>query len=89
MERIRSQHVRLRDGRLEGAADDTELGMGVRVVVDGALGFAATVATGAAEAAELVRDAVEGARVIAAAGGRPVELAAEAGHGIVGLDRPP
>ncbi|MGD0392881.1 MAG: DNA gyrase modulator, partial [Acidimicrobiales bacterium] len=72
VERIRSQHVRLRDGRLEGAADDTELGMGVRVVVDGALGFAATVATGTSEAAQLVRDAVEGARVIAAAGGRPV-----------------
>ncbi len=83
MERIRSQRVNLRDARLEGAADDTELGMGVRVVVDGALGFAATVAGGASEAAELVGAAVEAARVIAAAGGRPVELAPEAGHGIV------
>jgi TldD protein len=88
VERIRSQHVRLRDGRLEGAADDTELGMGVRVIVDGALGFSATVATGASEAAELVRHAVEGARIIAAAGGRPVELATEPGHGVVAWTAP-
>ena len=83
VERIRSQHVRLRDGRLEGAADDTEFGMGVRVVIDGALGFAATVAVDAADGAQLVRDAVDAARVIAGAGGRPVQLAAEPGHGVV------
>ena len=88
VERIRSQHVRLRDGRLEGAADDTEFGMGVRVVVDGALGFAATVAVDVDDGAQLVRDAVDAARVIAGAGGRPVELAAEPGHGVVGWAAP-
>ena len=44
VERIRSQVVRLRDGELETTADDIELGVGVRVVRDGAIGFAATVA---------------------------------------------
>ncbi len=80
-ERIRSQQARLRDGRLEGATDDTEVGFGVRVVIDGAMGFAATVAAGADEAGALVRRAVDAARVIARAGGRPFELAEEAGHG--------
>jgi TldD protein len=83
VERIRSQQVRLRDGRLEGAADDTELGTGVRVVVDGAMGFTATVAAGPDEAAALVDQAVEAARTIARSGGRPVELADEPGHGVV------
>ncbi|HLH28843.1 MAG TPA: DNA gyrase modulator, partial [Acidimicrobiales bacterium] len=75
VERIRSQRVALRDGRLESAVDDTELGMGLRVVVDGAMGFAATVATLADDAAGLARRAVETARTVAAAGGRRVELA--------------
>ncbi len=83
VEHIRSQQVRLRDSRLEGAADDIELGMGVRVVVDGAMGFAASVATGSAQAAALVDEAVEVARTIAGAGGDRVELADEPGHGEV------
>ncbi len=83
IERIRSQHVRLRDDLLEGAADDTEVGMGVRVVVDGAMGFVATVATEPSDAARLVAEAVEAARIIARAGGVPVELADEPGHGVV------
>jgi TldD protein len=82
-ERIRSQTASVRDGRLEGAADDTELGIGVRVVIDGNMGFAATVATGADEAAGLVRRAADAAAVIARAGGDPVELAPEPGHGVV------
>jgi TldD protein len=81
VERIRSQRVALRDGRLEGAVDDTEVGMGVRVVADGAMGFAATVATSPADAADLVARAVEASRTIAAAGGQPVELAPAADQG--------
>ena len=77
IERIRSQEVRLRDGRLEGAGDDTELGMGVRVVVDGAMGFAASVAVDADEAAALVNQAVGSARTIARAGRAGVTLAGE------------
>jgi TldD protein len=83
VERLRSQQLRLRDARLEGATDDIELGMGVRVVVDGAMGFAATVATGVDQAAALVDEAVGVARTIAGAGGASVELADEPGHGVV------
>jgi TldD protein len=83
VERLRSQQLRLRDARLEGATDDIELGMGVRVVVDGAMGFAATVATGVDQAAALVDEAVGVARTIARAGGTPVELADDPGHGVV------
>ena len=83
VEHLRSQQVRLRDARLEGAADDIELGMGVRVVVDGAMGFAASVAAGSGQAAALVDGAVDVARTIARAGGDRVVLADEPGHGAV------
>jgi TldD protein len=75
VERILSQRVALRDGQLEGAVDDTEVGMGLRVVVDGAVGFAATVAMAPEDAAGLAQQAVNAARTIAIAGGRRVELA--------------
>ena len=83
VERIRSQRVRLRDAAPEGSSDDTEFGMGVRVVVDGAVGFAATVDVTPAEAANLVRIATETARVTAQAGGGRVALAPEPSHGEV------
>src|ERR1700691_267122 len=83
VERIRSQEVRLRDAVPEGSSDDTEFGMGVRVVVDGAVGFAATVDVTPAEAANLVRQAIETARVTAPAGSGRVELAPEPSHGEV------
>jgi TldD protein len=83
VERIRSQRVRLRDAAPEGFSDDTEFGMGVRVVVDGAVGFAATVDVSPTEAANLVRSAIETARVTARAGGGRIELAPEPSHGEV------
>ena len=83
VERIRSQRVRLRDATPEGSSDDTEFGMGVRVVVDGAVGFAATVDVSPTEAANLVRSAMETARVTAQAGGGRVELAPEPSHGVI------
>ncbi|HMD47062.1 MAG TPA: TldD/PmbA family protein [Acidimicrobiales bacterium] len=83
IERIRSQSLRLRDGRLEAAADDVELGVGVRVLFEGSLGFAATVAVSVDSAAALATGAVEAARVAAVASGRRVELADEASHGRV------
>ena len=46
--------VRLHDAQPETTADDTDFGMGVRVVVDGAVGFAATVDVRPEEAARLV-----------------------------------
>ncbi len=86
--RIRSQVVALRDGRLETAADDTELGVGLRVLHQGALGFAATVATEAGAAAALAEEAVGMARVVAGAGGARTELADEPGHGLVHWSSP-
>ncbi len=83
VERIRSQVVRLHDARPETAADDTDFGMGVRVVADGAVGFAATVNVRPEEAASLVRRAKEMAQVTSRAGGGRVELAPEPPHGDV------
>ncbi len=83
VERIRSQTVRLHDAQPETTADDTNFGMGVRVVVDGAVGFAASVDVRPEEAANLVRQAKEMARVTSRAGGGRVELAPEPAHGDV------
>jgi TldD protein len=83
VERIRGQMVRLHDAQPETTADDTDFGMGVRVVVDGAVGFAATVDVRPEEAAALVRRAVDMARVTGRAGGGRVELAPEPPHGDV------
>ncbi len=74
-ERLRSQAVSLRDGHLETAADDTEVGVGLRVVYDGAIGFAATVATDLDSVVTLVSQALHGARVCARATTGRVELA--------------
>jgi TldD protein len=83
VERIRSQTVRLHDAQPETTADDTNFGMGVRVVVDGAVGFAATVDVRPEAAADLVRQAKEMASVTSRAGGGRVELAPEPAHGDV------
>jgi TldD protein len=88
VERIRSQRVRLRDAAPEGTSDDTEFGMGVRVVIDGAVGFAATVDVRPTEAANLVRSAIDTARVTARAGGGRMELAPEPSHGEVTWSSP-
>jgi TldD protein len=88
VERIRSQAVALRDGELETAADGTESGIGLRVIKDGAIGFAATVAIDAGAAAELVEQALGIARVAARARGGRVELAEEDGHGEVDWSSP-
>ena len=78
IERIRSQVVaRLRDGRLETSADDVELGIGLRVVKDGSLGFAATVELTAEAAAALADEAVTTAEVTSPAVRERVELAEE------------
>jgi len=83
VERIRSQAVALRDGEVETAADDTESGIGLRVLHDGSIGFAATVAHDAGAAVDLVDEALQVARVASRATGRRVELAAENPHGEV------
>src|SRR5580658_6233767 len=88
VERIRDQVVSLRDGRVETASDDVNLGVGLRVVLDGSVGFAATVDLGADAAARLADDAVELARAASGAMTRRVELAAEPAHGEVSWSSP-
>ena len=88
VERVRTQLVVLRDGRLETAIDDTEVGTGVQLVSSGSFGFAGTVAVGPAPAAALVADALEAARVTAPARPHEVVLADEPSHGRVEWSSP-
>jgi TldD protein len=88
VERIRSQMVALRDGHLETSADDVAFGLGLRVLHEGSLGFAATVASGPEAAAALAGRAVDTARITARAGGRRVELADEPAHAHVNWTSP-
>jgi TldD protein len=81
VERIRSQFVSLRDGHVETTVDDTEIGVGLRVIRRGSVGFAATVELHADAAAGLADDAAGLADETAAALGRSVELADEPAHG--------
>jgi TldD protein len=77
IERIRSQIVVLRDGRLQTAVDDTSTGVGLRVIRGGSLGFAATVELSTDAAAALAEQAVAMAEATAPGLATPVELAAE------------
>ncbi len=84
-ERIRSSSTRLRDGRPAGSADQVLLGLAVRVVIDGAWGFAAGVDLTPEAAAAVAEQAVAVARlsgrISTAAGGQDlVELADEPVH---------
>jgi len=81
IERIRTQVVVVRDGRTETTVDDTEIGMGLRVVRDRSMGFAATVELHPAAASELAGQAVEMAAATAPALAVPIDLADEPVHG--------
>src|ERR1700733_11968875 len=83
VERIRSQFVALRDGHVETTVDDTELGIGLHVVRDGAFGFAAPVELNADAAARLADEAAGLAAETSSALGTPVEVADEPAHGEV------
>ncbi len=76
-ERIRSQGIRVRDGRLQGATDSEDIGFAVRVVLDGAWGFASGVVLGTQSAIGVAETAVRTAQVAAAMTTRPIELAPE------------
>src|SRR3954471_24121954 len=76
-ERVRWQDVRVRDGALQGAADDADLGLAVRVIHGGAWGFASGVHLTIEEAVRVAEAAVEVAKVSSALTTVPVELAAE------------
>ena len=83
VERIHTQAVSLRDAKVETTADDVELGMGLRVVHDGVIGFAATVELRPDAAAELAEQATALAMAVSAAATERVELAEESGAGTV------
>jgi TldD protein len=77
IEHIRSQMVSLRDGGVETVVDDTELGLGLRVVHNGSMGFAATAEIGADAASSVADQAVDLARATAPTLAVPVVLAEE------------
>jgi TldD protein len=82
LERNRDAYLRLRDGRTEASVDSTDVGFAVRVVHDGAWGFAAGVDLTEDAAVRVAEEAVAVARVsrsIAQASGLDdrVELAPE------------
>ncbi len=77
VERIKSQHLRLRDASLEGRLDDEERGFAVRVVHEGTWGFAAGVDLTPEAAATVVEQAVAIAKASRAANREPIELADE------------
>jgi len=76
-ERVRYQHLAVRDGRLQGAEDSEDLGFAVRVIHRGAWGFAAAVALTTDEAVKVAEQAVNVALVAAEMTRSPVELAPE------------
>jgi TldD protein len=80
VERIRTQSISLRDARLESLADGEDLGLAVRVILEGTWGFAAGVVLTAAEAVRLAEEAVAVAQVSAAVNSDRVELAPEPVH---------
>ena len=82
-ERIRSQLIRLSDGKLETMSDRDDSGLAVRVVVDGTWGFAATVDLTPEAAQTAARQAVEVAKVAAAMNTERIELAPEPAYGDV------
>ena len=76
-ERVRYQSIRVRDGALQGADDTEDLGFAVRVILDGAWGFASGVVLSTEAAVHVAETAVRTAQVAAAMTTRPVALAPE------------
>jgi TldD protein len=83
VELVRDQRIRLSDGNLETFFDADDLGLAVRVVVNGVWGFAAAVDLTPEAAARAAEQAVDVARVAAPIAAERIELAAEPGHGDV------
>ncbi len=75
--RIVNEVVPLRDGELETSVVDREVGLAVRVIVDGTWGFASHAELDAGVAAETARRAVQVARTLAPLNAETIELAPE------------
>jgi TldD protein len=76
----RSERVSVRTGRVEGVESRESLGIGVRVIADGAWGFAATADLGADGVRAAAREAVALARAAATTLRAPVRLAPMTPH---------
>ncbi|OBG12184.1 peptidase C69 [Mycolicibacterium celeriflavum] len=74
---ITSEIVQLRDSELQTAVVDREIGLAVRVIVDGTWGFASHAELSADVAAEAARRAVQVARTLARLNAERIELAPE------------
>ncbi|MGE0783387.1 TldD/PmbA family protein [Mycolicibacterium sp.] len=74
---IRGETIQLRDGGLETAVVDHEIGLAVRVIVDGTWGFASHAELSTGAAADTARRAVKVARTLAALNAERIELAPE------------
>jgi TldD protein len=75
VERIRSQRLRSRDDHLVGASDEESYGVGVRAIVDGVWGFAATYRAEPEAVVKAAQQAVGVARANRRIAGRKVALA--------------
>ncbi|MGW6377120.1 TldD/PmbA family protein [Rhodococcus sp. NPDC055112] len=75
--RLLTQSIRLRDGAVQSAVDGAELGVAVRVVVDGTWGFASHAELTPDAAARTAAQAVEVAMALRALNRERVELAPE------------
>ena len=80
LERVRSAAVNLRDGKLDSSSDTEDLGLAVRVVHDGAWGFASGIDRTPEAAARLAEQAVATAKVSRVLSSDPVTLADEPVH---------
>jgi TldD protein len=74
---ITTEIVQLRDGELESAVVNREIGLAVRVIVDGTWGFASHAELDTAVAAETARRAVRVATTLAPLNAERIELAPE------------
>jgi TldD protein len=79
-ERVRYQDLVVRDGVLQRASDQEDLGFAVRVIHRGSWGFAAGVILTPEEAVRVAETAVAVAQVAAGMTRTPVEIAAEPVH---------
>jgi TldD protein len=75
--RITTDFVQLRDGELETAVLNREIGLAVRVIVDGTWGFASHAELDPTVAADTARRAVRVATTLASLNAERIELAAE------------
>ena len=75
--RLTTEVIQLRDGELETAVLSRELGLAVRVIIDGTWGFASHAELSPTVAADTARRAVSVASTLAALNTDPVELASE------------